>query len=222
MKAKIRNIAKSKNISAQAVLQNYLMNHFLYRLSLTECKDNFILKGGILISSIIGIEHRSTMDIDVTLNNFPLQKKLICQAFDKACSVSTNDGISFIFKTINPIRDDDIYGGYRILFSAAYGKINAPMSIDISTGDVISPSPQKHSFNDLFDDNFTFEMWSYPIETILAEKTETVLSRGIDNTRLRDFYDIYVLSHNNYDYGEFQKALVATSKHRGSYENISD
>lgn len=220
LKAKINNIAKSKNISPQAILQNYLMSRFLYRLSQTEYKDKFVIKGGMLISSIIGIEHRSTMDLDGTLRNIPLTEETIARAFDSICKKRADDGIEFVMDSIGNIRDDDEYGGYRVSYKAIFGKINAPMSMDISTGDIITPEARLHRFSDMLDEDIQFELWSYPIETILAEKVETVLSRGVDNTRPRDFYDIYVLSSSDYDKGIFQSAFEATSKHRGSYDKI--
>ena len=222
LKAKIRNISKEKNISAQAVLQNYLMNRFLYRLSKTEYREKFVLKGGMLISSIVGIEHRSTMDLDITLRNLPLTAESIKKAFEIICTVQTEDGIEFCFDSIAPIRDDDEYGGYRVAFFALLGKIKAPMSMDISTGDVITPGASKLLFSDMLEEGVTYELWSYPIETVLAEKVETILSRGVDNTRPRDFYDVYVLSGFDYDRKIFHNAFKATSSHRESFEKITD
>ena len=222
LKAKIRNLAKEKNISAQAVLQNYLMNRFLYRLSLTDYKEKFVIKGGLLIASVVGIEHRATMDLDTTLRNLPLADKSIREAFENICAVQVDDGITFSYDSVAPIRDDDEYGGYRVSFHASFGKINAPMSMDISTGDVITPDAEKRQFYDMFDDSLCFELWSYPIETVLAEKTETILSRGVDNTRPRDFYDVYMLSGLNYDCKTFRTAFVATASHRESLAKIED
>ena len=222
LKAKIRNIAKEKNISAQAVLQSYLMSRFLYRLSQTEYKEKFVIKGGMLIASIVGIEHRSTMDLDTTLRNLPLTESAIREAFESVCRVQTDDGITFSFDSIAPIRDDDEYGGYRVSFTAKFGKINASMSMDVSTGDVITPGTAKHWFSDILEDSLCFELWSYPIETVLAEKVETILSRGVDNTRPRDFYDVYMLSALNYDSEMFGEAFIATASHRESLEKISD
>ena len=222
LKAKIRNIAKKNNISAQAVLQNYLMSRFLYRLSLTKYKEKFVIKGGMLISSIVGIEHRATMDLDTTLRNLPLNEDSIREAFENICAVSVDDGILFLYDSIAPIREDDEYGGYRVSFFASFGKINAPMSMDVSTGDVITPGAAKHEFFDILDDGLTFELWSYPIETILAEKVETILSRGVDNTRPRDFYDVYMLSGFGYDHEVFTDAFRSTALHRESLEKITD
>ncbi len=221
LKAKIRNIAKEKNISAQAVLQNYLMNRFLYRLSLTGYKEKFVIKGGMLIASMVGIEHRVTMDLDTTLRNLPLTENSIREAFEAICAVQADDEITFSFDSIAPIRDNDEYGGYRVDFSAQFGKINAPMSMDVSTGDIITPGAAKHRFSDILEDGLSFELWSYPIETVLAEKVETILSRGVDNTRPRDFYDIYMLSALDYDSKMFKDAFIATASHRESLEKIS-
>lgn len=222
LKAKVRNFAKEKNISAQAVLQIYLMNRFLYRLSLTEYKEKFVIKGGMLISSIVGIEHRATMDLDTSLKSLPLTKDAIKKAFETICAVLVGDGIDFSFDSIVPIRDDDEYGGYRVGFFGTFGKIKAPMSMDISTGDVITPGATKHMFSDVFEEGMIFELWSYPIETVLAEKIETILSRGVDNTRPRDFYDVYMLSGLSYDSSVFKTAFIATTTHRESLEKIKD
>ena len=222
LKAKIKHIAKEKNISAQAVLQNYLMSRFLYRLSLSEYKDKFVLKGGMLIASIIGIDHRVTMDLDTTLKGLPLDESSIKTAFEAICGVNTDDGIEYKYDSITPIRDDDEYGGYRVSFHADYGKIKAPMSMDVSTGDVITPGARQNTFKDLLNENVLFKLWSYTIETVLAEKIETILSRGIDNTRPRDFYDVYMLSGFDCNADVFKEAFRATATHRGSFEKISD
>lgn len=222
LKAKIRNISKDKNISAQAVLQNYLISRFLYRLSASNYKDKFVIKGGMLISSIVGITQRSTMDLDTTLRNLPLTEETIHTAFEQICENRSDDGIEFVFDTIEPIRDDDEYGGYRVSFHAVFGKINAPMSMDVSTGDIITPGAAKHVFRDIFDSEVVFELWSYPIETVLAEKIETILSRGIENTRPRDFYDVYMLSSYAFNQKIFLDAFRATALHRGSLLKITD
>ena len=222
LKAKIRNIAESKSISAAAVLQNYLISRFLFRLSKSEYKDKFIIKGGMLISSLIGIAHRSTMDLDVSLRQMKLEEESIRKAFNNICSIPDEDGIQFVFNAIGPIREDDKYGGYRISFTAVFGKIHAPVSMDISTGDVITPEVQLHEFKDMFEPEKSIKLLSYPIETVLAEKVETVLSRGVENTRPRDFYDIYMLAASDYSKETFKRAYEATAKHRGSYEKITD
>jgi len=222
LKAKIRNIAIEKNVSASAVLQNYLISRFLFRLAKSDYKDKFVIKGGMLISSMIGIEQRATMDLDATLRYMQLEEDSIRDAFTKICSVPDDDGIEFVFRSISPIRDDDEYGGYRIAYSAVLGKINAPMSMDISTGDVITPDARLHEFTDMLEPEKKIELLSYPTETVMAEKLETILSRGVENTRPRDFYDVYMLAALDYDTKVLSKAFEATAKHRGSYDKIQD
>jgi len=222
LKAKIRNIASEKNISAAAVLQNYLISRFLFRMADSEYKDKFVIKGGMLISSIIGIDQRATMDLDTTLRYMQLEEDTIREAILRICSIQSDDGIQFGFADITPIRDDDEYGGYRVSFYAELGKIKAPMSMDISTGDVITPEAKPHEFFDMFNPEQKISLLAYPIETVLAEKLETILSRGVGNTRPRDFYDIYMLSSVGYETDTLRKAFVETSKHRGSYDKIQD
>lgn len=221
LKAKIKNISTKKGIMAQAVLQNYLMNKFLLRLSKSEYKNHFIVKGGMLISSMIGITHRTTMDIDATLNGIPLDEEILSDAIKLICDIGVEDDIVYKFEKIEPIRDDDQYGGFRVTLYSIFGKINTPITIDISTGDVITPDVKKHTFvNEI--DGTKFELLSYPIETILAEKIETILSRGTENTRPRDFYDIYILSQNGWNPQILYQAFKNTAKHRGSYNKIQD
>ena len=224
LKAKIRNLAVSKNMAPQSTMQLYLMNRFLFRLSKSEYTDKYIIKGGVLISSIVGIENRATMDIDATVKNMALDPKSIRKSFETICNVKTDDNISFTVESISAIRDDDEYGGYRVSFYAHFGKINAPMSMDVTTGDIVTPGAKRNTFKDVITHE-EFELWSYPIETILAEKVECILNRGIENTRPRDFYDVLLLSGCNYDKDVFKKALAATAEHRGNplvaedYEN---
>lgn len=175
-----------------------------------------------MISSIIGIEHRSTMDLDTTLRDYPLTEADIVKAFRTICDVQVDDGITYTFRSITPIRDDDEYGGYKVSFTAIYGKIKAPVSMDVSTGDIITPEASKHMFSDMFDSTIAFELWSYPIETILSEKIETILSRGVNNTRPRDFYDVYMLSGYEFDKKSFSDAFMATATHRESIDKIRD
>ena len=220
LKARIRKMAEDKNVSAQAVLQIYLMHRFLFRLSQSSYKDKFVVKGGTLISSIIGIDHRTTMDLDTTVRNLPVTAQSIELAFNDICSISSDDGIDFVFEKTEPIRDDDEYGGYRVYFYAKFGKINAPMSMDVSTGDIMTPGASRYVFNDILDETVSFELWSYNVETVLAEKLETILSRGSANTRPRDYYDVYMLSALDYDKQVLKEAFNATANHRGSKDKI--
>lgn len=222
LKAKIRNIAKKEKIPAQLVLQNYLNERFLIRLSLTKYKDKFVVKGGTLIASIVGLSNRSTMDLDAMLRNLPLTPEIIEDAINEICMFDVGDYITFHFKYLEPIRNDDMYGGYRVMIQANYGKIAAPMSMDISTGDIITPDAIQREFQQMFNDK-TFNLWSYNVETILAEKGETILRRNVFSTRPRDYYDLYVLyKMESFDRNIFHKALDATARHRGSLEYIKN
>jgi len=223
LKGKIKNIAKTKGVSAQVVLQNYFFERFLDRLSRSEYREKFILKGGLLIAAMTGLDTRSTMDMDTTVHSLPLDEEHIRVAIDTICSVPANDKINFEIIDITFIRDDDEYGGYRVSLNAIFENINAPLSIDITTGDVITPNPVKIIFKSFFNSSAQFELWTYNIETILAEKVETILRRGAINTRPRDFYDVYLISKTqDFNKGIFHQALLATSEHRGTTEKISN
>ena len=223
LKAKIRNIAKQKNIPAQVILQNYMFERLLVRLSASDYKDKFVIKGGILVAAIVGLDNRATMDMDTTLRNLPLTPEAIRKALEQICSISFDDGVEFEIGTISPIREDDIYGGYRVMLRAKFDTLLTPLSIDVSTGDVMTPNAVQYNFSEIFDDEKTFEMWAYNIETIMAEKVETILRRGVFNTRPRDFYDAYILSTTqDFDRVIFANALKATAIHRGTYEQIAE
>jgi len=223
LKGNIKNIAKTKGVSAQVVLQNYFFKRFLDRLSRSEYREKFILKGGLLIAAMTGLDTRSTMDMDTTVYSFPLDEEHIRVAIDTICSVPANDKINFEITDITFIRDDDDYGGFRVSMNAIFETINAPLSIDITTGDVITPKPVKRLFSPLFNTSDQFELWTYNIETILAEKIETILRRSVFNTRPRDFYDVYLISKTqDFNKGIFYKALSATSEHRGTTEKTKN
>ena len=223
LKAKIRIIAKSKGISAQAVLQNFFFDCFLNRLSKSEYREMFILKGGLLIAAMAGIDARSTMDMDATIRSLPMDEESLKIAINKICSMPVNDNIIFQMNGISFIREDNEYGGYRISLNAIFDKINSPLSIDITTGDAITPKPVKRLFKSLFNDTVQFELWTYNTETILAEKVETILRRSVGNTRPRDFYDVYLITKTqDFNIDIFYQALSATSAHRGTTERISN
>ena len=223
LKAKIRNLAKKKHLPAQVVLQNYMFERFLLRLSMSEYKDNFVVKGGMLVAAIVGLANRSTMDLDTMLKNLPMTKKTIMDALKEIFLIDLADDVTFEIKRIEPIRDDDVYGGYRIMLHGNYDTITVPLSIDATTGDAITPEAQKHVFHCLFDKESAFEIWAYNIETILGEKVETILRRSVFNTRPRDFYDAYILlTTQPYDKRIFQKAILETAKHRETIGKIKD
>lgn len=223
LKGKIKNYAKSNNIAAQVVLQNYMFERFLERLSLSDYREKFVVKGGMLIAAIVGLDTRSTMDLDTTLRNLPLTEEQISTAIRSVCDIHLDDDVVFKMQAIGPIRKDDVYGGYCVRIDAVYDTIVTPLSIDVSTGDVITPSPVKYDFGGIFDDDLKITLWGYNIETVIAEKVETILRRGVFTTRPRDYYDVYVLvTTQEYDKKLFTEALAATAKHRGSTEKIKD
>lgn len=223
LKAKIRNIAKQKNIPAQVILQNYMFERLLVRLSASEYKEKFILKGGMLVAAIVGLDNRATMDLDTTLRNLSLTPDVIRCVLEQICAVPANDEVIFEISTISPIREDDIYGGYRVSLNARFDTILTPLNIDVSTGDVITPYAVEYRFSEIFDDEKSYELWAYNIETVMAEKLETILRRSVFNTRPRDFYDAYILATTQqFDKVIFAKALRATAAHRGTVNQIAD
>lgn len=223
LKGKIKNYAKSKSIAAQVILQNYMFERFLARLSMSDYREKFVVKGGMLIAAIVGLDTRSTMDLDTTLRNLPLTEEKIMEAVESVCKISLDDDVIFEVKSIAPIRKDDRYGGFCVRLDAIYDTIVTPLSIDVSTGDVITPDAVEYEFYGIFDEEVRIKLWGYNIESVMAEKVETILSRGIFNTRPRDFYDVYILgTTQRYDKKIFLKALEATAIHRGSSEQIVD
>ena len=223
LKGRINNYARKYRIAAQVVLQNYMFERFLLRLSNSEYKQKFVVKGGMLIAAIVGLDTRSTMDLDTTLRNLPLTEEKLRAAIQSICEIDMKDEVEFQIVSIAPIRKDEQHGGFRVRLDAVYDTITTPLSIDVTTGDVMTPSPVPYEFNGIFDESVRINIWGYNVETVLAEKAETILSRGIFNTRPRDYYDIYILvTKQEIDKDLFKKALVATSDHRGSTSQISD
>lgn len=223
LKGRIKNYAKSNNIAAQVVLQNYMFECFLARLSVSEYHEKFVVKGGMLIAAIVGLDTRSTMDLDTTLRNLPLTEEKISDEINTICEIDMKDDVVFTVKSIEPIRKDDIYGGYCVRLDAVYDTIITPLSIDVSTGDVITPDAVKYEFSGIFDEDIRISLWGYNIETVIAEKVETILRRGVFTTRPRDYYDVYILgTTQEYDKEIYKEALKATAEHRGSTEQISD
>jgi predicted nucleotidyltransferase component of viral defense system len=223
LKGRINNYAKNNHIAAQVVLQNYMFERFLERLSKSEYQEKLVIKGGILVAAIVGLDIRSTMDLDTTLRNLPFTEEHITQAIQNICGMDLEDEVKFNVVSVAPIRKDDRYGGFCVRMDAAYDTIVTPLSIDISTGDVLTPSAVNYVFNGIFDESVRIRIWGYNIETIMAEKVETILSRGIFSTRPRDYYDIYILgTTQRYDKTLFKEALYATAEHRGSASILSD
>ena len=223
LKARIRNLARQKNIPAQVVLQNFMFERLLVRLSASEYREKFVLKGGMLVAAIVGLDNRATMDLDTTLKNLSLTPETIRNALERVCAIPSNDGVVFDIGAISPFREDDSYGGYRVMLNAKFDMLVTPLSIDVSTGDAITPCAVQYDFSEIFDDGKTYRLWAYNIETVMAEKVETILRRGVFNTRPRDFYDAYILATTQkFDKVVFDEALAATANHRGTVTQLVD
>lgn len=224
LKSFIKKIAAEKKISAQLVLQNYLMERLLERIAASNYNNNFILKGGFLIATLVGLDSRATMDLDLTAKGFILNHKSIFEIFNKICSTKVNDDISFYLKRVSDIRGNDDYPGVRVRLEASYLTLKVPLIVDVTTGDRITPKEVDYSYKLLFD-NRTISILAYNLETILAEKLETVLVRNVVNTRARDFYDIYILytlRGNECNLRILKRALQETAKKRSSLMVLSE
>ena len=220
LKAIIKNIAKNKNISAALVLQNYMLERFLERVSLSRYHDNYIIKGGFLIASMVGLDSRATMDMDATIKGYPVNEEAIRKMVEDIIAVPVEDAIHFCLKSVREIREGDEYTGYRVALTADYEKMAVPLKLDITTGDKITPREIEYSYKLMMEDR-SIRVLAYNLSTILAEKLETVVSRGNQNTRPRDYYDIYILSKlqaENIDVDSLKAALSATTAKRGSSE----
>ena len=222
LKAILKNMAKQKNISAQLVLQNYMLERLLERVSVSKYHDNFILKGGFLIAAMVGLDTRATMDMDATLKGYPVNEETVQKMFEEICAIELNDDVTFTFRQIGEIREGDEYTGYRVALTADYPPMAVPLKLDITTGDKITPKEIEYSFKLLLEDR-SISILAYNLETILAEKLETVISRSDQNTRPRDYYDIYVLmklQSLNVDLSSLKDSLAATCNKRGSAEVV--
>ena len=222
LKAVVENIAKKKNISAQLVLQNYMMERFLERVSMSDYQANFIIKGGFLIASMVGLDSRATMDLDATIKGYPVSAETIRKMFEEIIAIGLNDNITFTFKGISEIREGDEYTGYRVALSAGYPPMAVPLKLDITTGDIITPREIEYEYKLMMEER-SIRVLAYNMATILVEKLETVISRGDQNTRPRDYYDIYILTKlhsKNIDLETLAFALRGTAKKRGSTEIV--
>lgn len=199
-----------------------MMERFLERVANSPYAENFVIKGGILVTSMVGVALRSTMDIDTSIRNLNLSKNDIRQFVEEICDIDMGDDVSFVIRDISDIMDDMEYPGIRVSIDAVMGKMITPIKIDISTGDVITPRAIEYDYKLMLEDR-SIRLWSYNLETILAEKLQTVLSRGILNTRMRDFYDLYTLSLRYADIindETLEQAFKATCRKRGSMKLI--
>ena len=225
LKAIINNIAKENKVSAQSVLQTYMLERLLERISISKYKDNFILKGGMLISAMLGIDSRTTMDIDTTIKGFKLTEENIINIINEICNIKIDDGVTFEVQKIELIREDDDYGGYRITFKANYMEsMPVIMKIDVTTGDKITYKEIKYCFDLMLEDR-KIQIWSYNLETVIAEKFESIIKRGILGTRIRDYYDVYMLLNTqtkNINFNTLKDAIYSTAEYRNTINIIKD
>ena len=218
IKGRIKSVAKQNNADARTLMRIYMMERFLERLAQSEYRDNFIIKGGILVTAMIGVAHRSTMDIDTSMKNLNLSAEDALRVVNQVKDIDLDDGVSFEVKDVSNIMDEMEYPGIRVTMNANVGRLITPLKIDISTGDVITPRAIEFNYDLLLEDR-SISLWSYNLETILAEKLQTVLARGILNTRMRDFYDIQILLDTYEDKvnkAVLKDAFAATCKKRGT------
>ena len=224
LKGQIRNFAIKRNLQPQEVLQMYMFERVLERLASSEYSENFILKGGMLISSMIGVEERTTKDMDTTVTGIDMEEAEIERIVKEILAIDIGDKIRFEFVKIEPIREDDDYNNFRVFFIARYGKIANEMKIDITTGDAITPSAVDYSYRTILDGD-EIPVKAYNRETIIAEKYETIIRRNIGNTRARDFYDLYMffnLYKDVIDFNVLKLAVKRTSKNRESEKELAD
>ena len=218
IKGRIKSVAKQNNADARTLMRIYMMERFLERLAQSEYRDNFIIKGGILVTAMIGVAHRSTMDIDTSMKNLNLSAEDALRVVNQVKDIDLDDGVSFEVKDVSNIMDEMEYPGIRVTMNANVGRLITPLKIDISTGDVITPRAIEFNYDLLLEDR-SISLWSYNLETILAEKLQTVLTRGILNTRMRDFYDIRMLLDTYEDKVNkvvLKDAFAATCNKRGT------
>lgn len=224
MKDLLNNMAKKTGVNVQILQRNYMMERLLERISLSEYMDNFILKGGILVAAMVGMDSRSTMDLDASIKNIELNRDGVEKIFSDLASMDIGDDVSLVIKSIDEIREEFEYSCFRVSLQGTVDKTVIPMKVDISTGDVITPREVKYSFK-LILENRTIDIWAYNLETVLAEKMETTVSRNILNTRMRDFYDIkvlYSLMKNDIDIILLKKALKQTAQKRNTENAVRD
>lgn len=224
MKGKIRNFSGKANLSAQEVLQMYFFERFLERLSRSIYKENFVIKGGFLIASLIGVQNRTTMDMDTTVKGIPLREETIKEILTSIVEVDVRDEIKFYINHIDYIREDDDYENFRVSLYASIGRTKNPMKLDITTGDAITPRAMEYAYPCMFSEE-KINVFAYPLETILAEKYESIIKRNIATTRMRDFYDLYTLyrlKEEEIDDKRLKKAVERTADRRNSLEILND
>lgn len=224
LKDLIRNLSRKKSADAQILMRNYMMERFLERISISQYQDKFILKGGMLVAAMVGLDARATMDMDATIKGVDVNLEEVENIIADIVSVPLEDGVTFRIKQVSEIMDEAEYPGVRVSMETEFDGVRTPLKIDISTGDVITPEEMQYNFKLMLEDR-SIEVWAYNLETVMAEKLETVISRNITNTRMRDFYDIHILLNlygNMLDTKILGEALQATARKRETEYHLKD
>ena len=224
VKDKLKNIAVKKNIEFNTLLRLYMYDRFIERLAVSKYRDNFILKGGFYLSTLFGLESRSTKDIDTAIKDINFTKENVEEMIKSIISIDINDGALINFVEISNIREEDQYGGFRVVLNVKVDTIRETFQIDIATGDPITPKPIVYKYLPILGDRY-INIWSYNIETVIAEKLETILRRAEANSRTRDYYDLYLIytkGWNNVNFNDLHKAINKTFKKRNYTGNIEE
>ena len=224
LKALIRNMSKEKSVQAEIILRNFMLERLLERVSLSQYHDKFILKGGMLVAAMVGIDIRSTMDMDATIKGIALSEEELEKTINAILACPIDDGVTMSLKGFENIRDESEYPGIRVSIEAVLDKTKQTMKVDITTGDIITPNAMEYSFKLLFEDRI-ISILAYNLETVLAEKLETILSRSTTSTRMRDYYDVYILTtlrEHDISWDLFTTAFRKTTEKRGSYKRLTE
>ena len=224
LKAKVSNLSKKTNIPNKYLIQNFMFEALLKRISMSIYKDKFIIKGGLLLSSIFGVNLRSTMDLDTTIKGLPLDRETITKVINEIISIDVEDSVKLEIQNIKDIREEEIYSGFEVNLKTEFDGLKTNLMIDITTGDVITYKEVEFKYSTIFE-NETINIMTYNYETIIAEKFESIISRNIDNTRMKDYYDLYMFVHLKWDdinKDTLRKAIFNTSKARETIDYINN
>lgn len=224
LKAKVSNLSMKNNIPNKYLIQNFMFEALLKRISKSKYKDKFIIKGGLLLSSIFGVDLRSTMDLDTTIKGLPLDRETIIRVINEIINIDVEDNVKLEIENIKDIREEELYSGFEVNLKAEFDGLKTNLMIDITTGDIITYKEVEFKYNTIFD-NETINIMTYNYETIIAEKFESIISRNIDNTRMKDYYDLYMfvnLKWNDINKDTLRKAIINTSKARETLDYIDN
>lgn len=224
LKAKVSILSKKNNIPNKYLIQNFMFEDLLKRISKSKYKDKFIIKGGFLLSSIFGVNLRSTMDLDTTIKGLPLDRETITRVINEIINIDVEDNVKLEIENIKDIREEELYSGFEVNLKADFDGLKTNLMIDITTGDIITYKEVEFKYNTIFDHE-TINIMTYNYETIIAEKFESIISRNIDNTRMKDYYDLYMfvnLKWSDINKEILKKAIINTSKERETLDYIDN